>query len=82
VVLLIALAAVIVLGALLWLVRTLVRTWKLVRVVGRSIGESSDRIAAASAGLQAVSGNVKGPEGEIGAFNVGGGRESVGTPSD
>jgi hypothetical protein len=54
-VLLIALAAVIVLGALLWLVVTLMRTWKLIRFVGRSIGESGDRIAAASASLQELS---------------------------
>ena len=53
--LLIALAVVIVLGALLWFVRTLVRTWKLIRAVGRSIGESGDRIAAAGASLQEAS---------------------------
>ena len=50
--LLIALAVLIVLGALLWLVVTLLRTWKLIRTVGRSIGESGDRFAQASAALQ------------------------------
>jgi hypothetical protein len=60
-VLLIALAAVIVVSALIWLTLALVRTWKLVRKVGRDIGAAGDRLAGASAGLQTASQRAAGP---------------------
>lgn len=50
------LAGLIVLGALVWLVVALIRTWKLVMRVARGVGEAGERIAQASAGLQAASG--------------------------
>ena len=50
--LLILLAALIVLGALVWLTLALLRTWRLVKHVAHSVGEAGERIANASAGLQ------------------------------
>ena len=50
------LAALIVLGALGWLAVALVRTWKHVASTGRVVAEAAERLADASAGLQAVNG--------------------------
>jgi hypothetical protein len=49
------LAALVVVGALGWLVMALIRTWKLVMATGRSVAESGEKLANASAGLEAAS---------------------------
>jgi DNA-binding transcriptional regulator of glucitol operon len=51
------LAALIVLAALGWLGRVILRTWRQVRAFGRVVTAASDRLAEASAGLDAAGTN-------------------------
>jgi hypothetical protein len=53
-VLLAVLAGVIVLGALLWLVLALVRTWKHIAQAGRDVAAAGDRLADAAATFQSA----------------------------
>jgi hypothetical protein len=48
------LAGLIVLGVLIWLVVAVVHTWKQVVIVSRRVAGASERLADASAGLEAA----------------------------